>query len=128
MQDLVIEATETTPAIRFLVMPRVLEIRGESYPENSAAFYAPIYEWLEDFLQEQHDVDIQVIFEVSYFNSSSSKVFLDLFDLLSESSLNGNNISVDWRYHKDNEMGKEYGEDFQEEVQAIAFRLVEVAE
>lgn len=128
MQDLIIEGAKSTPTICFRFQQRRLEIKGESYPENAAAFYAPVFSWLDAFLASLERAEVTVDLEITYFNSSSSKVLLDIFDLLEIAAGRNNPIIVNWRYHKDNDMALEYGEEFTEEVGAIQFNLVEFSQ
>ena len=128
MQDLIIEGAKSTPAIRFRAQERHLEIKGESYPENAAAFFAPVFSWLDAFLASLNGAKVAVDLEITYFNSSSSKVLLDIFDLLEVAAGRDNLVTVNWRYHKDNDMALQYGEEFTEEVQALQFNLVEFSD
>jgi hypothetical protein len=126
MDNLKIDATKYTPEISFDCEKNLLEIKGESYPENIAEFYAPVFEWLEGYI-EQLDDDAQVVvnMELIYFNSSSSKVLLDLFDLLEEAVNSGKHITVNWIYEKEDEDTLEFGEEFQEDFQSLTIHLVE---
>lgn len=124
MEDLIIEATKATPSLRFLGSANRLEIRGESYPENPAKFYEPVFAWLERYLGGLNRGDVTLDLEITYFNSSSSKVLLDMLDLLEAAAARGNSIVLNWHYHEDNDMAMEYGEEFQDEVQAVTFNLV----
>ena len=66
------------------------------------------------------------LLHLTYFNSSSSKVLLDIFDLLDEAGENGNKIVIHWLYDKGNETLQEYGEEFQEDFENVEFLLEEV--
>lgn len=126
MDNLIIEATRSSPAIEFDADRRQLSLRGESYPENAAAFYAPVFAWLKAFLA---DLDISAVvtvnLEVLYLNSSSTKVMLNFLDLLDRAAQDGKAITVNWLYDPDNEAVLECGQDFSEELQALNFALVE---
>lgn len=123
MNDIQIQATKNTPEIVSDVARRTLLIRGEAYPENAAQFYAPLFSWLDAYLADPGHDAIEVNIELVYFNSSTSKVLLDLFDRLERSAGQGGRVVVNWRYHQENDMILEYGEEFAEEVRAIDFRL-----
>jgi len=125
MKNLVIEATKQTPKVSFDADNHVLEFQGESYPENMALFAVPIFSWLEEYLEQLGDQPITVNIELIYFNSSSSKMLLDLFDQLEEEvEDNGKNITVNWIYDADNDSAEEYGEEFQEDIESLTFNLV----
>lgn len=124
MDNLVIERTEATPDIHFDATTGVLAIQGESYPENAAEFYAPIFRWLREFLTHDHTAAMIANIEIVYFNSSSSKALMNLFDLLDEACERGKPIIVNWVYDTENESALEYGEEFKEDVRFIEFNLV----
>ena len=125
MENLIIEKTTTTPAIRFDYASGLLELQGESYPENTAAFYAPVFEWLQNFLDNNEEQAITVNLEIIYFNSSSSKALMNLFDRLEGAAEAGRKIAVNWIYAAGNEGALEYGEEFKEDLNSLVFNLVE---
>jgi hypothetical protein len=122
------EQTKSTPWIHFDPQENHLQIKGESYPENSANFYAPMMEWLEDYLNNVSHSKIQVDVELVYFNSSSSKVFMNLFDRLEESAKHGVHVAINWMYHEDNDTAFECGEEFQEDLEHVEFNLLPIEE
>lgn len=134
MEKFFIAPTKSSPEISFDPQSTRFVIRGESYPENCGRFYLPMFAWLRQYFAELEAVVadgaeavFRLDFEIIYFNSSSSKTFMDLFDLLDEAAGRGVLVTVNWRYHEENETALECGEEFQEDVHHMAFRLVEVA-
>lgn len=126
MNSLMIEATRSSPTIQFDADHHRLSIRGESYPENAAAFYAPVFAWLKTFLVGLDPVvEVQIDLEILYLNSSSTKVMLNFLDLLEQAAQDGKRIRVNWFYDPDNEAVLECGQDFSEELQVLTFNLVE---
>lgn len=125
MENLQIQATKSSPAIDFNAQTNILTIEGESYPENTTVFYENVLKWIEEYLLAVEEQEVIVNIELIYFNSSSSKVLMDLFDTLEESSEDGKNIIVNWIYDEDNEASLEYGEEFAEDMESLAFNLVE---
>ncbi len=125
MQTLQIEAGKSTPSIIFDANQDTLEIKGESYPENTASFYEPIFNWLHEYFDISKQKNIVVTVELLYFNSSSSKVLSDIFDLLEKCCDAQSSIIVNWRYHEENDMSLEYGEEFQEDYENLEFNLIE---
>ncbi len=127
MDNLFIEATKYTPKISFDSTTHTLEITGETYPENAAEFYSPVFDWLEEYLGQLKKQTVVVNIEIVYFNSSSSKVLMDLFDRLEEAVKDGKNITLNWIYDKEDESALEYGEEFQEDLETLKLNLVEKA-
>lgn len=123
MDRLRIEQTKSTPMIDFDSDTGILKIVGESYPENAAKFYTPVVEWLKEYLNKGGVVKALVEFEIIYFNSSSSKVFMTIFNLLEESAANGKQVSVVWRCDHENQTAIECGEEFKEDTAHLPFAI-----
>jgi hypothetical protein len=126
MENLVIHATEYTPYICLNAEKNLIEIKGYSYPENAMAFYLPVFTWLRTYFSHlKSQADILVNIEVVYFNSSSSRVLLDVFDLLSEQALEkGIHSTVNWIYEEEDEDMLEFGQEFQEDFSSLIFHFV----
>ncbi len=125
MENLEITATKSSPEIKFDASNYTLSIAGESYPENTSQFYEPIYKWVDDCIDALGDKEMTLDIELIYFNSSSSKVLMDIFDTLEDASDEGKNIVVNWIYDEENDSALEYGEEFAEDMEALTFNLVE---
>jgi len=125
MENLKIEATKSTPEIHFDLESNVLSMIGESYPENTAKFYEPVFNWLEKYIASLTDQKVTYNIELIYFNSSSSKVLMDIFDILEDASKEGKKIKLNWIYDEDNDAALEYGEEFEEDIDSLDFNLVE---
>src|SRR5260221_12304084 len=127
MDPLVIANTKSTPAVHFDPVNHKLSIKGESYPENSFEFFHPVLEWVESYLKMlPTGVRALVSLEITYFNSSSSKVLLDFLDMLDDAAAAGKQITVEWRYQEGNDMASEYGEEFKEDLKTVEFVMVPI--
>jgi len=124
MIDLIMEKTQSTPTIHFSRATNLLTIQGESFPENSAKFYAPVLEWLKEYIAALDTQQVTMEFEIVYFNSSTSKVFMTILDLLEEAAQNKKNISVNWKCDEKNETAIECGEEFKEDLTDLPFNIV----
>lgn len=122
MQNLVIEQTKSTPYINFDANSGFLQISGESFPENVTKFYTQIIDWIQNYLN-QESKEMTIEFRITYFNSSSSKVFMTIFDLLEERVIEGREISVKWMCDKQNELAIECGEEFKEDLHELPFSV-----
>jgi len=125
MDTIQIEATERSPAIEFDFNGNSFLIKGESYPEDVTAFYGPIFEKLEKHLHEQNGSSIQFTFDLIYFNSSTAKILMGLFETLDEAGEN-NDVTVVWKYEVDDDNMEEMGEEFGEDLENAKFVLKEV--
>lgn len=128
MDNLIINATKSSPYVCFDATTGVLNMKGKSYPENAAQFYTPILAWLREYLRGVGEKQTVVNLEMIYLNSSSSKALFNFFDLLENFAKDGRNIVVNWHYHPDNDAAFECGEEFREDLSALAFNLVESSE
>ena len=122
MENLKIEATKYTPEI-ILDTDGTISLSGKSYPENTFEFYTPMMQWLEEYFETSAADKTVVNMEIVYFNSSSSKLFFDFFDLLEENSQN-HKIEINWIYDEENESALEAGEDFIEDFENLDIKLV----
>lgn len=113
MENMIIEGSKTKANINFNAVTGILEIGGESYPENALEFFKPVYNWLENFFNEFKD-EITFNFKMIYFNTSSSKAILDILDLIESHHKNNGKIIVNWFYEADDEDIQESGEEFAE--------------
>jgi len=112
--ELNIPRTGATPEIRWDAAAGILSISGESYPENSFDFFAPVLQWLSTSLPSLHGLRLEV--SVSYMNSSSIKCMLDIFDAIGEAHAAGKKVEVVWNYETDNPRALDLAEEFRSEV------------
>lgn len=121
MDNFYIEATATSPEIDFRFDQDLLSMKGESYPENAAAFYAPVLQQLRAFLLERATATITVNIALAYFNSSSTKILFNIFDALDQSAQAGNRIEVNWYYDEEDETIFEFGEELKADFTSVTF-------
>jgi len=125
MEKLHIEATKYTPQIILDAQEGRFVIQGKSYPENTFEFYKPVLAWIESYFQEPQPTTL-IQMEIIYFNSSSSKLFFDLFDMLEEYR-DRSDITIEWIYDEENESALEAGEDFIDDFDTLNIQLIEKA-
>jgi len=124
MDNIRIEATERTPEVDFSFADNTYALRGESYPEDINDFFGPLLDSLEKHLSNTGEEDVTFDFELIYFNSSSAKILMMIFDLLDDSARKGNRVSICWIYERDDDNMQELGEEYGEELQHAEFKLV----
>jgi hypothetical protein len=125
MNDLDIPATARTPRILLSSERALIEIDGESYPEDSRKFYDLPVRNIANFLEQKNDIEITFNFKLKYFNSSSAKIIMNLLHMLESSASNGNSVSVNWHCFAEDDNMRELGEEFAEDLSAARFTLVE---
>jgi hypothetical protein len=121
MEKIVIPRSKSSPEVIMDYENGLLEIIGESYPENSLGFYKPVYDWLNKCIQDK--IQLKVNFKLNYFNTSSSKCVIDILDSLDKYFVNGGKVEINWYYEEDDEDMKETGEEFSSDLK-VPFQLV----
>lgn len=109
MDRLYLRQTENTPLIDFNPEQNYFELSGKSIPEDSVGFYTPVMDWLQKYADSPNPVTV-FSFKLEYFNTSSSKVLLDIFYILEK--IKG--IQVDWYFDEADEDMEESAHDFNE--------------
>ncbi len=99
MEKFTIQQTKSTPLVEFDPENGRIRMEGESYPENPVKFYEPIWDRLRDYLKSGIATHLEVDMELTYFNSSSSKALMNLFEMLETAARDGFSIVVNWWTH-----------------------------
>ncbi len=81
---------------------RIYEIKGNSYPENTAETYEPILNWIENELAK---INTEVVFEfkLDYQNTASSKMMSSVFAKIESAYQTKKDIVIKWYYDEDDE-------------------------
>lgn len=105
------QGNEQLPTILFDINTGVFSIKGKSVPEDGKAFYEPVLQWLELY-SRQPLPETHIIFDLEYFNISSSKMLLYILYKLNELQTAGNKVKVTWCYADEDDEMLEVGEDY----------------
>lgn len=114
MTNLSIAETGSTPAILADWEGGVLDMKGDSYPENSFELFQPVLDWIDRFLKET-DRPLHLNLELLYLNTSSIRALMDILDQLQVAHDGGRSVQVVWRYDPANERVAELAEEFRED-------------
>ena len=115
MDNLHIEGDLKNPTLNFDYDAGTISIKGRSWPEHAVNVYQPAFDWLEDYKKSpQAKTTFKV--ELEYFNTSSSKVVLQIMQKAAEMHKSGMDVKVEWYYENDDFDLKEEGETFAEMV------------
>jgi hypothetical protein len=112
MEILNLEGTEDTPKIILDKKNGIFEISGRSLPEDSAEFYRPVLEWIDDYGKDPN-ANTDFVFKLEYFNTASSKLILDVLSALEDIK----SMKILWYFHEDDEDMEEAGQEFSELVE-----------
>jgi hypothetical protein len=114
MNDLAISGTVSTPRITGNWQTGVLDMQGDSYPENAYELYNEVIAWIRRYLDDAGrplSLDLRLL----YLNTSSIKGMLDICDQLEAAHRQGKTVKLTWHYHPDNGRIAELAEDFRED-------------
>jgi len=113
MSDLHIAATDRTPEIQLSIAEGIFSMRGESFPEDVAAFYGQVImaiDALANTIQGALKVDVAMV----YINSSSIKAMFRIFEGLENVRKKDHPLSITWHFQDDDDIMQELGEDFKD--------------
>jgi hypothetical protein len=116
MENIFIKISSETPyfpEVNFNYNTGVCELIGESYMEETYKFYSPIIEWLNDYIKHQKSIVFN--FKLTYFNTSTSRIILDILDILRVYLNDGGQVEINWYYKEDDPDMIYEVEDFQNE-------------
>lgn len=99
------------PSVNFDVDKGVCELAGESYMEETFKFYSPILDWLKKY-KDEGKPSLEFNFKLTYFNTSSSRLILDILDILREFKEAGKQLTINWYYDKQDPDMEDEVEDF----------------
>jgi hypothetical protein len=111
MEVIKIKGTDDTPTVILDADNGIFEISGRSLPEDVAAFYEPIIDWLDQYAENPNDKTV-FNFKLEYFNTASSKLLLDVLLKLEDMCDDGKDVLVRWHYPDDDEDMEEAGEEY----------------
>jgi hypothetical protein len=126
MENMFIPAMERSPEVDFRFEENRLSLRGEAYPEDAAAFFGPLLRQLSAYCETIHGQELHVEFQLDYFNTSSAKALMNMIQILETAVRHGARVSLRWCFQKDDDVMREFGEDFSTELEHVQFQLVEI--
>ncbi len=125
MEKLIIEGNQKNPSIVLDPQNGVFEIKGNSIPEDANAFFQPIFDSLEEYFYTPFPLTI-VNIALNYYNSSTSKWLLLLFQMLKSQDQKGNNVFIKWYYDEGDEESLAAAEDYSK-MMNIPIRLLKAS-
>ncbi len=121
--DLYLAPERDKPEVDFKFSRHHLSLKGETYPENAAQFYGPILAALRVYLNDTRGAHITVDMDLIYFNSSSTKILLSLFEMLDQAAQD-NQVQLNWHYDPEDETVQEFGADLAEDYTTLVYNPV----
>lgn len=122
MDNLFLAATGDSPEVDFRFDTHQLALKGESYPENAAAFYGDIIKRVQAYLTGLNsDATVTVDVALIYFNSSSTKMLFTLFDALNSAAERGVHVVLNWHHDPEDDTIEEFGRELHDDFGALDF-------
>ena len=109
MRSLFIEATAKTPEISADPEQGLIEIKGRSHPENTAQCYWPLMDWVDKYVKIPKE-KTTISINLEYFNTSTSKVILNILKKFEAVPEPKESVTVEWYYEANDEDDLETGE------------------
>jgi len=95
--------TDDTPGVVLDKEAGKFELSGRSMPEDVVAFFQPILDWIEDYKDSPNSKTV-FDFKLTYFNTASSKLLMDILMMLEEMHEDGHEVLAKWHYPSDDEI------------------------
>lgn len=111
MNSIQIDATDKTPFVYFNRETGVFELKGKSIPSDAEEFYAPILNWLDEYVKTPA-MKTTIHVDLDFFNISSSKRLLFIMYKLNEMADSGHDVDLKWYYFDDDDDMYEVGQDY----------------
>jgi|WetSurMetagenome_2_1015567.scaffolds.fasta_scaffold318877_1 hypothetical protein len=108
MQDLIKAKGEKTPLIEFHESGE-LRIEGRSSPENPFEFYQDVLAWVKEYT-DTNPAKTSIHIKLDYFNTSTSKLLLNLFRQFEQIHNSGSEIKIYWYHEKEDSDMMEAGQ------------------
>ncbi|WP_046022188.1 DUF1987 domain-containing protein [Magnetospira sp. QH-2] len=123
MDPLRIAATKNTPEVTFDFAANRFALCGKSYPEDARSFYDPLLEKLHRHFEPSNSGDVVFDIDLTVFDSSTTRVLADLFEVLDVAGARGMTVALHWACGKGDEDLKEKGVTLAEEMTFANFTL-----
>ncbi|WP_306600443.1 DUF1987 domain-containing protein [Geothrix sp. 21YS21S-2] len=126
MENIYLPARERSPEVDFRFTENHLSLRGEAYPEDAASFFGPLLKALASHCESIHGRELRVDFQLIYFNTSSAKALMNLIQILEATASDGTRVVIRWLVQEDDDVMREFGEDFSGELKNVHFELIQI--
>ena len=104
--------THNLPVMDLDIKNGVFKFSGISNIENATSFDAT-FDAIGRYL-ENPEKDTSIICKFDYFNTATSRLLMEMFEIFEKSFNKGNNINVQWHYNREDIDMKDSGKLYQE--------------
>jgi len=117
------EKATSTPYVFIDEEKNYMKLEGRCFHENVAGFFKDVNDWLDSYLASDFGT-FTFDCAISYFNSSTTKLLLNMLMKMDKYASKEKKIIVNWLTTEDNEIMVECGEDFREDLNNLQFNLI----
>lgn len=125
MKILSYEPDQLSPGVLLNKDTGKFKIYGVSCPEDAVEFYDPIFNWIDDYIDDPSENTV-LDFEMEYYNSVSAKIFLMIMSKLEILAESGYDVKVRWYFEEGEEDLEEAGEEF-ENIIDLDFEIIQTS-
>jgi hypothetical protein len=122
MEVISIKGTQETPEVMLDSSKGIFEVSGKSLPEDVKEFYNPILKWFDEYSKKPNPQTVLKI-KMDYFNTASSKMILELFEVVKKVHTGGSETVIEWYYQEDDEDMQDAGQDYSDLIE-MPFKLI----
>lgn len=123
MEELRISQTKNTPEI-LLSPDGIIRIKGRSIHENVAVFFAPVEDWITQYIINPAEITC-VDINLEYCNSASAKVLIHILQKITYVTLKNKKFVFSWYYEDGDDDILERGEYFAA-VLDVPFKFIKI--
>ncbi len=116
-----IEKTQSTPEVILDKGKNIFVIRGDILPEDSFAFFNPIYEWLEKYIEDPNE-ETTLELNIKIINTSSTRRLVRIFKILEKLAATEKKVNVVFIFLPDDEIMQYMAFEFSNAFQHINFK------
>ena len=110
------------PGVDFNFDKGVCVLSEESYMEESYSFYKPLMDWIKEYFKLKNKLEFN--FKFTYFNTSTSKMIIEILELLEHKKAEGNSVEINWYLPADDPDMLIEVEDFEQDVQIQINKII----
>jgi hypothetical protein len=122
MEVISIKGTQETPEVLLDSSKGIFDISGKSLPEDVKEFYNPLLRWFDEYAKNPNNQTFLKI-KMDYFNTASSKMILELFEVVKKVHSSGKETVIEWYYQADDEDMQDAGQDYSDLIE-MPFKLI----
>jgi len=101
----------TLPRIEFDEIKGTLLIKGRSIYNTPEKFYNELIDYIKVYAH--YPTDLTVTMDIEYFNTKTSKCFMDLFEICLKVKKKGAKLTINWLVDEDDQDMIDAGQDYQ---------------